>query len=98
METLDLEKPRQPSRMGLNMKRVYLAVAAPLIGLALLSSCKTKDSEVRRYVRDELAPYLDSLAYQLCAVKSRAAPTAPGRIICPGPPDGYKKPPGNGAP
>ena len=62
-----------------------------------LSGC-TKDSDVRRYVRDELAPYLDSLAYQLCIVKAKAAPGAPGRLICPGPPDGYKKPPTNGAP
>jgi hypothetical protein len=57
-----------------------------------------KDSEVRAYIRYKLEPYLDSLAYQLCHVKSRAAPTARGRIVCPGPPEGYKKPPGNGAP
>jgi hypothetical protein len=57
-----------------------------------------KDSEVRRYIRDELEPYLDSLTYQLCHIKSRAAPAAPGRLICPGPPEGYKKPPGNGDP
>jgi hypothetical protein len=73
------------------------AMRAPLDGSPREVS-KKKDSEVRRYIRDELEPYLDSLTYQLCHVKSRAAPDAPGRSICPGPPEGYKKPPGNGAP
>jgi hypothetical protein len=73
------------------------AVGIVVIGCALLSGCK-KDSEVRRYLRDDLQPYLDSLAYQLCHVKSAAAADAPGRIICPGPPEGYKKPPPNGDP
>lgn len=57
-----------------------------------------KDSHVRKYIRDELQPWLDSAAYQLCHIKSTAAPTAPGRLICPGPPEGYKKPPANGSP
>jgi hypothetical protein len=57
-----------------------------------------KDSLLRVYVRDELQPWLDSFAYQLCHLKSRAAPAAPGRVICPGPPDGYTKPPPNGNP
>ncbi len=73
------------------------AAKAPLDGGPGAPSNK-KDSEVRKYIRYELEPYLDSLTYLLCHVKSRAAPTAPGRIICPGPPEGYKKPPGNGAP
>jgi len=78
------------------------ALTTALFGAALLAGCNgqkpAKDSEVRRYIRDQLEPYLDSLAYQLCQVKSRAAPDAPGRLICPGPPEGYTKPPGNGAP
>ncbi len=57
-----------------------------------------KDSEARAYIRYKLEPYLDSLAYQLCHVKFAAAPQAPGGTICPGPPEGYTKPPGNGAP
>ena len=57
-----------------------------------------KDKTARKHIRFELEPYLDSLTYQLCHIKSRAAPDAPGRIICPGPPEGYKKPPGNGDP
>ena len=57
-----------------------------------------KDSEARSYIRYELEPYLDSLVYQLCHVKFRAAPEMPGGEICPGPPEGYKKPPGNGDP
>ncbi|HEY8197313.1 MAG TPA: hypothetical protein VIG04_10060 [Gemmatimonadales bacterium] len=57
-----------------------------------------KDSEARSYIRYELEPYLDSLAYQLCHVKFRAAPEMAGGEICPGPPEGYKKPPGNGTP
>ena len=77
------------------------ALTTALLGAVLMAHCgaePVKDSEVRRYIRDKLEPYLDSLAYQLCQVKSRAAPDAPGRIICPGPPEGYQKPPGNGAP
>jgi hypothetical protein len=57
-----------------------------------------KDSEVRKYIRDDLQPWLDSVSYQLCQIKSVAAPTAPGRFICTGGPDGYKKPPANGSP
>lgn len=74
------------------------ALAAMLICLPVLSGCTTKDSPLRTYVRDELEPYLDSLTYQLCHVKAAAAPEAPGRLICPGPPEGYKKSPGNGDP
>jgi hypothetical protein len=77
-------------------------IATLLVLAALLNDCNgeapAKDSEVRTYIRDQLEPYLDSLAYQLCHVKSRAAPDAPGRLICPGPPEGYKKSPGNGDP
>lgn len=62
------------------------------------SAPEGKDKTTRKYIRNTLEPYLDSLTYQLCHVKSGAAPSAPGRIICPGPPDGYKKPPGNGDP
>jgi hypothetical protein len=83
--------------MGPNMPLKHFQVIMLLMGCALGSGCKPKDSEVRRYIRDELAPYLDSLAYQLCAVKSAAAPAAPGRL-CTGPPEGYKKPPPNGDP
>jgi hypothetical protein len=75
----------------------YLALAAMLICVPVLSGC-TKDSPLRTYIRDELEPYLDSLTYQLCHVKSAAAPETPGRLICPGPPEGYKKSPGNGDP
>jgi hypothetical protein len=75
-----------------------IAIAATVICLPVLSACKVKDSPLRTYVQDELEPYLDSLAYQLCQVKYGAAPEAPGRAVCPGPPEGYKKPPGNGAP
>jgi hypothetical protein len=57
-----------------------------------------KDKTARKYIRNTLEPYLDSLTYQLCHIKSRAAPAAPGRVICPGPPEGYKKPPANGDP
>ncbi|HEX6408720.1 MAG TPA: hypothetical protein VFZ90_16155 [Gemmatimonadales bacterium] len=57
-----------------------------------------KDSPLRAYIRDALEPYLDSLAYQICQVKYEAAPEAPGRLPCPGPPEGYNKPPGNGKP
>jgi hypothetical protein len=74
------------------------AFGALLICLPVLSACEEKDSPVRTYIRDELEPYLDSLAYQLCEVKYLAAPNAPGRKVCTGPPEGYKKPPGNGNP
>ena len=57
-----------------------------------------KDSEARRYIRYTLEPYLDSLAYQLCHLRFRVDPSGQGGEICPGPPDGYHKPPGNGAP
>ncbi|HEX6408719.1 MAG TPA: hypothetical protein VFZ90_16150 [Gemmatimonadales bacterium] len=62
-----------------------------------------KDSEARRYIRYQLEPLLDSLAYQLCHIKFKVDPGnqdpgAQGGDICPGPPDGYHKPPGNGAP
>lgn len=80
------------------MTLIRFAIVAPLLGGAFLTGCEPKDSEVRRYLRDQLQPYLDSVAYQLCAVKSRAAPNAPGRYICTGPPEGYKPPPANGKP
>ena len=70
----------------------------PLLWWTLLSGCERKDSEVRRYVRDDLRPYLDSLAYQLCQIKSRAAPEVPGRTVCTGAPEGYKRPPSDGNP
>ena len=58
-----------------------------------------KDSEARAYIRYELEPYLDSLAYQLCQVLFRIDPElAGGGEICTGGPEGYTKPPGNGAP
>jgi hypothetical protein len=75
-----------------------VVVGALLLCLPVCASCKPKDSPLRTYIRDDLEPYLDSLAYQLCQVKYLAAPQAPGRVVCPGPPEGYKKPPGNGAP
>ena len=75
----------------------HLALGAALICVSA-TSCEIKDSPLREYIRDSLEPHLDSLAYQLCEVKYLAAPDAPGRIVCPGPPEGYKKPPGNGAP
>lgn len=77
---------------------VSVALGAVLLCLPVFSACKIKDSPARTYIRDELEPYLDSLAYQLCILKSVTAPQAPGQLICPGPPEGYKKPPGNGAP
>lgn len=83
------------------MRLRFGAVLVASLGALLLGACRdraAKDSEVRKYIRDELEPYLDSLAYQLCHLKSRAAPDAPGQLICPGPPEGYQKPPGNGAP
>jgi hypothetical protein len=75
-----------------------LWISLPVTGCVLLSGCKPKDSEVRRYLRDDLRPYLDSVAYQLCQIKSRAAPDVPGRTVCTGPPEGYKKPPPDGDP
>ncbi len=80
----------------LDLRRLFLGLA--LICLPLLSACESKDSKLRVYIRDSLEPHLDSLAYQLCEVKYLAAPDAPGRIVCPGPPEGYQKPPGNGQP
>ena len=58
---------------------------------------EAKDSEARAYIRYELEPYLDSLAYQLCHVLFRVDPEM-GGDICTGGPEGYKKPPGNGQP
>jgi hypothetical protein len=76
-------------------KRVTLAAA--LAGSALLSACK--DKEVRLYIENDLRPYLDSLAHQLCRVRAAAAPTVgDGSDICPPRPDGYKPPPSNGKP
>jgi hypothetical protein len=59
---------------------------------------EAKDSEVRAYIRYELEPYLDSLVYQLCHIKFKLAPGGLGSDICPGTPESYKKPPGNGNP
>jgi hypothetical protein len=77
-----------------------LAGIAPLLGCILLAGCKqeVKDSELRWYVRSELKPFLDSVAYQLCAIKVAAAPSAPGKNICTGPPEGYHPPPPDGKP
>ena len=74
----------------------WIAMGAALTGSALLSGCK--DKVVRLYIREELRPYLDSLAYQLCVLKYDQAPTVPGEMICTGPPRGYTKPPENGDP
>ena len=57
-----------------------------------------KDSEARRYIRNELQPWLDSLVKNLCGVKILVAPDAPGKSVCGPSPEGYKKPPANGAP
>jgi hypothetical protein len=57
-----------------------------------------KDSEARRYIRNELQPWIDSLAKSFCAVKVGVAPDAPGKSICGPSPEGYTKPPSNGAP
>ena len=57
-----------------------------------------KDSEARKYIRDDLQPWIDSVVYNLCHVKVAVAPNAPGQFICGPYPDGYKKPPSNGAP
>jgi hypothetical protein len=90
------------------MNLARMASIGALIGGVLLSGCnkkgagtsaEMKDSEVRMYIDTELRPYLDSLTYQVCALKVATAPTAPGREVCPpGPPDGYKPPPTNGKP
>jgi hypothetical protein len=80
------------------MRLQHAVRSLPLIGVFLLGGCEGKDSEVRRYIRDDLAPYLDSLAYQLCVLKYDQAPNSPGKEICIGPPEGYKPPPPNGAP
>ena len=73
--------------------------ATPLWGvLAKAAAPDGKDSPVRTYIRNDLQPWIDSVTYNLCHIKAAAAPAAPGRFICPGPPDGYKKPPANGAP
>jgi hypothetical protein len=82
------------------MTRNRLAITAPVIGCFLIAGCKTeiKDSQLRWYVQGELKPFLDSVAYQLCALKASAAPSAPGRNICTGPPDGYHPPPSDGKP
>jgi hypothetical protein len=69
-----------------------------LLGSAGTSSGAEKDSPARTYIRNDLQPWVDSVTYNLCHIKTAAAPAAPGRIICPGPPEGYKKPPANGAP
>jgi len=75
-----------------------ISVLGLLLGLLMLPGCERKDSAARRYIRDSLDPYLDSVAYQLCEIKYLVAATAPGRSVCTGPPEGYKKPPSNGAP
>jgi hypothetical protein len=74
-------------------------VGPALIVSALCSSCeRNKDSEVRRWIRDSLAVYLDSLAFQVCELKYAKAPEIPGQLICPGPPEGHAPPPKNGNP
>jgi hypothetical protein len=60
---------------------------------------EASDDKDSAYIRYELEPYLDSLAYQLCQVMFRVDPElAAGGEICSGGPEGYKKPPANGAP
>ncbi len=71
---------------------------AGVVALLLCLRIERKDSPLRTYIRDSLEPYLDSLAYQMCQLKYEVAPDAPGRLACPGPPEGYNKPPGNGKP
>lgn len=91
------------------LKRV--AVAASLSGWALLAGCNKsggsgtsgaapgKDSEVRTYINGPLALYLDSLTREVCRIKRAVASgVGPGNDICKPEPDGYKKPPTNGAP
>jgi hypothetical protein len=75
-----------------------ILLIAAIAVVALCIRIERKDSPLRAYIRDALEPYLDSLAYQMCQVKYEAAPDAPGRLACPGPPEGYNKPPGNGKP
>ena len=79
-----------------------------LIGSVLVAGCSSnpgpsatspmKDSEVRTYIQDELAPYLETIAKQLCLIKYALAPTTGDDSVCIGGPDGYKPPPPNGKP
>ena len=92
------------------MKLERTAVAISLVGGLLSSACcpgnppnttpaPAKDSEVRTYIRDELWPYLDALAKQVCIVKEDAAPQAElVEGVCTGDPEGYKPPPKDGNP
>jgi hypothetical protein len=92
------------------MKLKQTAVAISVLGGLLGSACSkgnspatapapAKDSEVRTYIRDELGPYLDALAKQICIVKEDAAPQAElVEEVCTGDPEGYKPPPKNGNP
>jgi hypothetical protein len=57
-----------------------------------------KDSEVRTYIRDELAPYLALIVEELCLIKYEAAANVGDDVLCPGDPEGYKPPPPNGKP
>jgi hypothetical protein len=75
-----------------------ISVLTLVLAATLLAGCKEKDSELRWYVRSELGPYLDSLAYQICRVREKAKPDAPGPNVCHGPPEGYKPPPKDGTP
>ena len=88
--------------------RLAFLMAAPLIGSILLFGCPRgrdgvragvviSDNEVRTYIEQDLRPYLDSLAYQLCVVKRAATPKAPGGAICPVA-EGYTHPPIDGRP
>jgi hypothetical protein len=92
------------------MKLEQTAIAiSVLVGLLSSACCKgnppattpapAKDSEVRTYIRDELGPYLDALAKQVCIVKEDAAPQAElVEGVCTGDPEGYKPPPKDGNP
>jgi hypothetical protein len=73
-------------------------IGLALIGSALLSGCKGKDSVVRLWIQDSLSMYLDSLAWQVCKMKYKTAPEIPGTKICPGDPEGHTSPPKNGKP
>ena len=57
-----------------------------------------KDSEVRTYIRDELAPYLALIVQELCLIKYEVAADVGDDVLCPGDPEGYKPPPPNGKP
>jgi hypothetical protein len=91
--------------------RLTRRVGAALVGGTLIAACQqqaeqprqeaaqedvaAKDRVVRLYIQDELVPYLDSLAKQVCQLRD---PTE-AIWLCPGPErDGYRKPPKDGTP